>query len=126
VGLSHLVHENENAPGAHIHLLRKLGSEGLIERFSIGVGLEYLFTDPAHYSAVGTLSFNPAWALIFDISPGILFTEHEGEKEKLFVTHIELTYEFHFHEFGIGPVVGFGISEDDNHYMFGMHVGKGF
>ena len=39
---------------------------------------------------------------------------------------LELTYEFEYKEFGIGPVIGLGLSEDDNHYMFGIHIGKGF
>lgn len=125
-GLSHLTDEGENALGSHIHLLRRLGSEELSEKIALGLGFEYIFTEHPHYSLVGTVSINPIWALIFDISPGILITEHEGSKEKQFVTHLELTYEFEYRNFGIGPVIGLGLSEDDNHYMFGIHIGKGF
>ena len=125
-GISHLVHENENPFSAHIHLLRRLGSDGLKERISLGLGFEYIFSEHAHYSFVGTISVNPIWALIVDISPGVLITEHEGSLEKQFVTHFELTYEFDYKGFGIGPVVGFGFSEDDNHLMAGIHLGMGF
>ena len=125
-GLSHLVHENENPFSAHIHLLRRLGSENLWEKVSLGAGFEYIFSKHEHYSIVGTVSVNPIWDSILDISPGILVTEHEGSKEKQFVTHIELTYEFDFKHFGIGPVIGYGLSKDDTHYMIGVHIGKGF
>lgn len=125
-GISHLIHENESPFSAHIHLLRRLGEEGLRERISMGLGFEYIFAKHAHYSFVGTVSINPIWDLILDISPGVLVTEHEGNLEKQFVTHFEMTYEFHLEEFGIGPVVGFGYSEGDNHVMIGVHLGKGF
>jgi hypothetical protein len=29
-------------------------------------------------------------------------------------------------EFEDGPVIGFAQSEDDRHYMIGIHVGRGF
>ena len=121
-----MVKENENPFSAHVHVLRRLGSEKLWERFSAGAGFEYIFSEHEHYSIVGTISVNPIWALVFDVSPGILVTEHNGSKEKQFVTHIELTYEFHCKHFGIGPVIGYGLSKDDNHYMVGLHIGKGF
>jgi hypothetical protein len=126
VGITHLIHENENPFSAHIHLLRRLGSDTLSERISLGLGFEYIFSEHEHYSVVGTISINPIWALIFDISPGVLITEHEGTLEKQFVTHLEMTYEFDYNNFGIGPVIGYGFSQDDNHFMFGIHLGKGF
>lgn len=126
VGLAHLVHENENSLSAHIHFLRKLDSENTWERISLGLGFESIFAEHKHYSFLGTISINPIWDLIFDISPGILITEHDGSSERQFVTHFELTYEFEYKSFGIGPVLGFGVSENDNHLMVGLHLGKGF
>ncbi|MBI9071850.1 MAG: hypothetical protein JEY94_09640 [Melioribacteraceae bacterium] len=126
VGMAHLSEEDENAPSAHLHLLKSLGSEGMLSKFSLGAGFEYIFTEHTHYSIVGTISVNPISAFILDISPGLLFTEHDGESENQFVTHMELTYEFEFHGFGIGPVVGVGFAKEDNHLMAGIHIGKGF
>ncbi|MBN1408852.1 MAG: hypothetical protein JW956_13730 [Calditrichaceae bacterium] len=126
LGMTRLVEEAENALSSHLHFSRKLGGTELLERFSLGLGFEYIFTKHPHYSVVGTISINPIWALIVDISPGVLITEHDGSKEKLFVTHLELTYEFDYQGFGIGPVVGAGFSEEDNHLMIGLHIGKGF
>lgn len=125
VGIANLVDENENAPSAHLHFLRKVGSEGLLNRISIGAGFEYIFSEHTHYSIVGTISLNPYSAFKLDISPGILVTEHEEEKEKQFVTHIELTYEFDYLGFGIGPVIGYGFAKEDNHFMAGIHIGIG-
>jgi len=88
IGIAHLVHENENPLSAHIHLMRRLGSEKMWERISLGLGFEYIFSNHEHYSVVGTISINPIWSLIFDISPGILITEHDGSEEKQFVTHL--------------------------------------
>lgn len=126
LGIANLIDEDEYAPSMHLHISKRLGSSELLERISLGLGAEYIFAEHQHYSFVGTISINPIWAVILDISPGILITEHEGSKEKQFVTHIELTYEFEYKEFGIGPVIGLGLSEEDNHYMIGIHLGKGF
>ncbi|MBU1099109.1 MAG: hypothetical protein KKA84_01805 [Bacteroidetes bacterium] len=124
-GLNHLVEENETPLSAHIHLLRKLGDENIWERIALGLGYEHIFSEHTHYSVVGTISINPIWHFVFDVSPGVLITEHEGSNESQFVTHIELTYEFEVGEIGIGPVVGYGVSSEDNHYTIGLHIGIG-
>jgi len=126
LGMTRLIEEKENALNSHLHFSKKLGNSEIMERISLGAGFEYIFTEHSHYSVLGTISVNPVWALIVDISPGILFTEHHGAKEKLFAAHLELTYEFEYHGFGIGPVIGAGFSKEDNHLMLGIHMGKGF
>ena len=125
LGAANLVNESEYAASAHVHILRKLGEQGVMSHLAVGAGFEYIFAEHKHYSLVTTLSVNPVAALIFDISPGILFTEYESEEENQFVTHFELTYEFDLKGFGMGPVVGYGIAQEDNHFMFGIHSGIG-
>ena len=125
LGVSRLVDENENNPSAHLHLLRKLGSEKIFDKISLGFGFEYIFSKHVHYSILGTISINPYSSFKLDISPGVLVTEHEKEMEQQFVTHIELTYEFNFHGIGIGPVIGYGFAKEDNHVTVGLHLGFG-
>lgn len=126
LGLAHLKKEGDNAIGSHVHIFKRLGSGNELERIAIGFGIEYIFTEHSHMSFLGTLSFNPFAAFIIDISPGILKTEHDSEKEIKYITHLELTYEFDLNSFGLGPVVGTTFSGDDQHYMIGLHFGKGF
>jgi len=124
-GYSHLQEENENAAGAHLHFLRRLGEDNGLEKFSLGLGVEYLFTEHTHLSLLGTISYNPFADFIIDFAPGVLISEHENKSELHYITHIEFTYEFDLHGFGFGPVLGFAFSEDDRHYMIGIHFGKG-
>ncbi|MBN2001149.1 hypothetical protein JW935_26640 [candidate division KSB1 bacterium] len=121
IGAAHLDREGETVPSTHIHAMRRIG-----EKTALGLGAEYFFTEHTHYSLLGTISYNPCLAFILDISPGILFSGHDGAQETHFVTHIELTYEFDLGVIGIGPVVGVGFSKEDRHYLAGFHLAKGF
>ena len=118
LGLVHLKQDGINAPSTHVHLFKRLGSENYLKRVAFGLGVEYIFTEHIHLGFLGTISYNPVGALIIDISPGLLISEHDNEKETQFISHMELTYEF-------DPVVGVAFSEDDEHYTFGIHFGKG-
>lgn len=124
-GIANLIEEDVNAPSAHIHLSRKLAESGLLNRISLGAGFEYIFSEHTHYSIVAGFSVNPYSHFKVDIAPGILITEHEDEKEKQFVMHFELTYEFEFKGIGLGPVIGYGLAKEDNHFMAGFHIGIG-
>lgn len=125
LSVSRLVDENATAPSVHLHFMRKLVSESILSRISIGAGIEYIFSKHLHYSVVGTISLNPYSAFKIDVSPGVLVTDHEGEKEQQFVTHIELTYEFEYLGIGFGPVIGYGFAKEDKHFSIGVHLGIG-
>ncbi len=125
LGLVHLMEDDINTTSSHVHLFRRLGSENYLEKTAIGIGVEYVFTEHTHLSFLGTFSYNPVGGLIIEISPGILISEHENKKEIQYLSHIELTYEMDFKSFGFGPVVGVAFAEDDRHYTFGIHLGKG-
>ena len=105
--------------------MKRLVSDDFWNRVALGVGIEYIFTEHTHYSILGTISYNPTGGLIIDIAPGILITKHEDKTETHFITHIEFTYEFDFESFGFGPVAGIAWSQEDKHYMIGIHFGKG-
>lgn len=125
LGYTHLTEDKINAPSSHLHLTRRLGSENAIQRFSLGLGAEYIFAEETHITFLGSFSYNPVAAFIIDLSPGLLIAEHEGETEYQYISHLEFTYEFDMHSFGIGPVFGVAFSSDDRHYSVGIHIGKG-
>ena len=117
--------EDETAPSVHLHLHRRLGSENIKQRLSVGLGVETIFTEHLHYSLLASFSYNPFAALIIDVSPGVLFVEEEDESIREYLTHIELTWEFDLGHIGIGPVVGMALSSEDTHYAVGVHIGRG-
>ena len=125
LGLAYLLEDEIKAPSSHIHLVKRLGPENFLKRIAIGLGAEYIFTEHTHLSFLGSISYNPVAALIIDMSPGILISEHENNNEIQYITHLELTYEFDLNSFGLGPVIGIAFSGDDLHYSFGIHIGKG-
>ena len=125
--------EKESAPGLHLHFLKHLEGVEFLDRLAIGLGFEGIFAEHKHYSVMGSLAYFPWRGLSVTLSPGILFAKHEeqdsggdAEWESQYVTHLEASYGFHFGEYEIGPVIGFADSEEDKHYMFGLHFGIGF
>jgi hypothetical protein len=124
-GIAYLAHEEEYAPNVHIHLMRRLGSHDYWNRWAVGLGVESIIIEHMHYSFLATFSYNIIGSFIIDLSPGLLLTEHDGVQESQFITHIEMTYEMDFHGIGIGPVMGMAVSQEDEHYMLGIHIGKG-
>ena len=126
LGAAQLEPDGERAFGGHLHGMRRFGDEGILRRFSAGIGVEILLTEHPHYSFMGTLAYNPLLSFILDVSPGIVWTEHEGETESHFLMHIEMLYEFDFHAFGLGPLIGMAMTEAHNHYMIGLYIGKAF
>ena len=125
LGLAHLERESDNAFGTHLHLMRRMADEGPGEKAALGFGVEYLFTEHTHISFLGTFSYNLHKALWLDIAPGLLISEHEGETESGWIAHIEFTWEMDMFSIGLGPVLGVALSEEDRHYMIGIHIGRG-
>ena len=121
-GLAYLAGEDVYAPNAHMHMMKRVAPEGYANRWAVGLGVESIFTDHTHVSFLTTVSYNFIDDFIVDFSPGLLLAE--GERQ--FITHIEITYESEYRGFGIGPILGMAVSPDDQHYMLGLHIGKGF
>ena len=118
--------EGESALGTHLHFIRRFRGEG-IERFlGLGVGFEAIFADHMHYNLMGTIAIYPYKNLFIGISPGMLIVEHHDECEMCYSTHVEVAYGFDVGQFHVGPVVGYAKSGDDEHYMIGIHLAKGF
>jgi len=130
VGISaayiHLDAENESASGLHLHLMRRLKGGEFLQHFAVGLGLEGVFADHKHYSAMGSIGVFPWRNLVVTLSPGVAFADHEGEWETNYITHIEASYGFMVGEYEVGPVMGYAKSAEDRHYSVGIHLGKGF
>lgn len=103
--------------------MKRLSDEGFQKYFSLGFGVETIFTDEKHYGAMITLAVHPWENVIFAISPGVAWEEHEGETKSSYATHVEAAYVFETAHYHIGPVVGYSKTEDDEHYAIGVHIG---
>jgi len=122
-GYVDLIDEDEDALGLHVHLLKRLGGEGLRQYFGVGVGTEVIFADHEHYAAMVSLATFPWRDLVITFSPGIIWTEHDGDWESAYATHIEAAYVFPVGEHHIGPVVGYSWTDEEEHFMIGLHIG---
>ena len=118
--------EGEYAMGTHLHFIRRLRGEGIRRFLGFGIGFETIFADHMHYNVMGTIAIYPYKNLSIAISPGMLIVEHHDEYDTRYSTHVEVGYGFDVGQFHIGPVVGYAKSGDDEHYMIGIHLGKGF
>jgi len=125
-GYFHLDAENENAPGMHVHLSKRLHEEGLMKHFALGVGGEVIFADHEHYAVLLPLFVYPWRGLVLSVAPSMIIAEHEEDWESEYATHLEAAYVFEIGKIDAGPVVGYSRSSDDKHYMVGLHVGVHF
>jgi len=123
VGYAYLEEEKEDATNLHLHVMKRLSGEGIQKYLSIGFGMETIFADEAHYSAMISLGIHPWRDLIITISPGWEWAKHDGVRESGYATHIEATYVFEGAGFHYGPVIGYAKTQDDQHYTVGVHFG---
>lgn len=123
VGYVHLDEEDEDSLGLHVHLSKRLGHEGLLERLGLGVGGEVIFAEHEHYSLLFPLAMYPWRGLILAVAPGIEWAEHDEDWETAYATHLEAAYVFEIGDYDVGPVVDYSKSDNDEHYMIGIHLG---
>ncbi len=123
IGSVHLVEEDQDELGLHVHISKRLGHEGLWGQLSLGVGAEFILGDHEHQALMLPLSYAPWRGLILGIAPSIEWAEHEGERESAYATHAEVAYVFEIGKYDIGPVVDYSKTSDEEHYMIGIHFG---
>ena len=123
VGYVYLKEEKDEGTAVHAHLMKRLSDEGFQRFFSVGFGVETIFTKEKHYGAMVTVAVHPWDNTVFSVSPGIEWEEHEGETKSGYATHIEAAYVFEASHYHLGPVVGYSKTEDDEHYTIGVHLG---
>jgi hypothetical protein len=125
VGYANLKTEGEEGGNLHLHLLKRLGDEGLKKYFSAGFGAEVIRTDETHYGAMVTLAYHPVEDLVLAVSPGFEWAKHDGSSwEREYATHLEAAYSFDVSEnYHIGPVIGYSKTSEAEHYTVGIHIG---
>lgn len=122
-GYVHLAEDDDDVPGVHAHLMKRLGDEGIRRHFAAGVGAEYLFAEERHYAVMCSLAAYPWRGLVLSVSPGVQWAEHEEETEAEYSTHLEAAYVFSFDTYDLGPVIDYSWTRDEEHYMVGLHMG---
>jgi len=115
--------EGEEAFGVHVHLLKRLGAEGVKRHFAAGLSTEIIFGDHKHYAAMFSLAAHPWRGLTLSIAPGIEWAEHDGERESNYATHLEAIYVIEVGEFDIGPAVAYSTTGEEEHHTIGVHLG---
>ncbi len=123
IGQVDLGEEEGSGPGLHAHIGRRLAHHGLGEMISFGVGGEWIFTEEKHYSLMLPLAVHPWKGLALSVAPGFLWAEHDGEMEREYSTHLEIAYLFEVGSFDLGPVAGYSKTADEDHSMYGIHLG---
>ena len=122
VGIVYNVHESHTAPGLHAHLLKNIGVE---KRFGMGLGFETIIDEHQHFNFGIPLNYNTLKGFVFTITPGLLFKK-ETNWEPGASVHFETLYEFMFEHFHIGPMLEIALSQNEVHFMLGIHLGLGW
>lgn len=116
------LNERTTATGFHIHYSRMFG--GKTKWLGISPGLEFLFGDHRHYALQAMVVFRPAFGWWIGAGPGISYFSHHDEF--LPSGHIETGYEFEAGQVHFGPVLEYSIAGEEQHFMFGLHLGVPF
>ena len=126
LGYAYLKEEQKNGINIHLHAMKRLSDEGLLQHVSVGLGVETILTDEAHYAAMLSVAVHPWKSLILSVSPGYEWANHDGTWESSYATHLEATYTFESSNFHYGPVFGYSKTADTQHYTAGIHFGMHF
>lgn len=110
-------------PSLHIHLMRKLNTES---NWSVGIGYEGIKGEETWHNGLNLLlNYRPFQIISFNAGPGIVYENHDGERELLPAFHAESVVEFTFSDIHLGPMIGFGVNKEHAHFSFGLHFGFG-
>lgn len=126
LGYAYLKEEQKDGINIHLHAMKRLSDEGLLQHASVGLGVETILTDEAHYAAMLSVAVHPWKSLILSISPGYEWANHDDTWESSYATHLEAAYTFESTGFHYGPVVGYSKTTHTQHYTAGIHFGKHF
>jgi len=123
-GMSYIKNESIWVPGFHIHYGKSIDKK---QRISIGAGIELLMDEHLHTSVVLALGYNITTCLYLGYGVGIDPSMiNKGGNKVNFDHHLELAYEFDFDRIHLGPMLEYGLSAEDRHYMVGVHGGFSF
>lgn len=116
------LNEESTSTGFHIHYTRMFGEKA--RWLGISPGMEFLFGDHKHYAFQVMMVFRPAFGWWLGAGPGISYFSHHEEFS--LSGHIETGYEFEAGQVHFGPVVEYSWAAEDQHLMFGLHLGVPF
>lgn len=116
------LNEERTSSGFHLHYSRMFG--GKINWLGISPGFELVFGDHRHYAFQLMMTFRPSGGWWIGAGPGMSYFEHHDEWQVS--GHIETGYEFDAGHVHFGPVVEYSWAEEDQHIMFGIHMGVPF
>lgn len=114
--------EQSTSTGFHIHYSRMFG--GKTKWLGISPGVEFLFGEHNHYAFQVMVVARPAFGWWIGAGPGISYFSHH--EEFLPSGHIETGYEFDAGHIHFGPMVEYSWASEDQHVMFGLHLGVPF
>lgn len=122
IGAAKFVSEDGISPAFHAHLLRKVNPE---LNWSVGLGYEGIVEEKLHSGINILLNYRPVDYLSFNIGPGIVL---ENDNEDIHLTpalHLESVFEFNMSGIHLGPMLGYGIDKEHQHFSVGIHIGFG-
>ncbi len=127
-GASYCPEHKEWGSGCHIHYFHTLPSH---EKWSLGGGLETVWSDGAHYNISAGVKYEIIEDLSLGVLPGVTFLKHEEDKtssyKSQFAIHGELVYALlQLGAFHLGPAIDYSWTKHDAHFMFGVHFAYGF
>ncbi len=125
-GVVRLDDENRTGLNLHAHLSRMLSDHGRLSHLGLGFGMEAIFAGHRHYGIMGSFIVHPYHGLSVSVAPSLILSDHGGDLETGYSTHMEMTYGFLAGEFEIGPFAGCSVSAGDRHYSAGVHIAKPF
>lgn len=120
--------------GLHAHYFRTLGDHS---PWALGVSLEQVYAHGAHWTVSAGAKYTLFDKLNLAIMPGVTFFKHEDEhaheeghehtSKARFSVHLEVGYDLiHWKHFHLGPAIDYSWSNNDTHFMFGVHCAYGF
>lgn len=114
--------EEVTSSGFHLHYSRMFG--GKVKWLGISPGFEFVFGEHRHYALQLMITFRPTGGWWIGAGPGVSYFDHHEEFQ--LSGHIETGYEFDAGHVHFGPVVEYSWAEEDQHIMFGIHLGVPF
>jgi len=122
IGAVYAFHEESVATGLHLHYTRMLPDK--MHWLGFGAGFESVLDLHKHFSANLMITFRPVDLWWISLGPGLTYFGEEDDFR--YSTHIETGLEFNAGFFHLGPMVEYGIAGDEQHLMFGLHIGIPF
>ncbi len=127
-GAVYCLEHNEWGFGLHTHYFRTFSAHS---KWSFGGGFETVWTDGMHFTVGAGIKYQILETLSIAAMPGVTFLKHEEHGEEGFHAqfgfHAEIVYDiFHTEKFHLGPLLDYAWTNEDSHFMLGVHFAYTF